>query len=145
MVEVIERALGAPQFTANEIWPATDIQRGDSLSTSFPTSVDILNHHNSDFPAENPSTSGARNNIRLASLDLDYPALLSTSEAASQRVPEAEILFGPISNILDLQCQTHSEHMPVRHLRAINDLREELTVLARRNFEACVRSSSAQL
>ncbi|POS87050.1 hypothetical protein EPUL_001272 [Erysiphe pulchra] len=114
------------------------------------------------------------NNVRIASLDLDYPgsdgdssdddliyedppydnfpsasgkikeALLSVSEAASLRILEARELFDTISGILDVHCQTSDPDMPPAHVRALKDLHEELTAVARRHFEAFVKGISAQ-
>ncbi|POS83139.1 hypothetical protein EPUL_005594, partial [Erysiphe pulchra] len=114
-----------------------------------------------------PSTSSANKNVRLVSIGLDYPdhegnlsdcelpyddpphqpgkieeALLSTSEAASQRILAAQTLFCSISNVLDLQCQSNNEHMHANDIRALNDLCEEFRAVAKRHFEAYVRGTS---
>ncbi|POS86966.1 hypothetical protein EPUL_001121 [Erysiphe pulchra] len=128
----------------------------DTLSIPSPTSLDAPNHLNINTPVspvEIPSISGSRYSVRLSSLDLDYSgpegdfpdydlqyddpphqpgkieeALLSTSETASQRFLESQILFGPIAKALDLLCQTDNENMPVRNIGALNDLCVEFTI-----------------
>lgn len=106
----IDKALSAPQIRDIDIPPISYIQMDDPFST----------------PVEIPSTSNATKNPHLPSLDLDYPdpegnfpdcelpyddpphqpgkieeALLSISEAASQRIYKAELLFGSIAKVLD--------------------------------------------
>lgn len=63
--------------------------------------------------------------------------------APSQRITEAQVLFEPIVIILDRQCLTNNPHVPARHIKALSDLYEELTVVARRHFESFVRGVSA--
>ncbi|POS85577.1 hypothetical protein EPUL_003372 [Erysiphe pulchra] len=71
-------------------------------------------------------------------------ALLSKKKEAEQRASEAEILFGPIANILDLHCASNP-HMPVRQACALNIFRDELMEVASKHFEAYIRGTPAQL
>ncbi|POS86259.1 hypothetical protein EPUL_003611 [Erysiphe pulchra] len=148
---VIDKALGATHISDSDTPPTSDIQMDDPFTNS----------------TETPSTSSANKNVRLVSIDLDYPdhegnlsdcelpyddpphqpgkieeAPLSTSEAASQRILAAQTLFGSIANVLDLQCKSNNKHMHANDIRALNDLCEEFRAVAKRHFEAYVKGTS---
>ncbi|POS82561.1 hypothetical protein EPUL_005828, partial [Erysiphe pulchra] len=173
--EANRNALGAPQNTEKETPSGNDIQMNDPFESPSPSAdaPDIHTTQTSNLQLETPIVSNTRNNVRIASLDLDYPgsdgdssdddliyedphydnfpsasgkikeALLSVSEAASPRILEARELFDTISGIIDVHCQTSDPDMPPTHVRALKDLHEELTAVARRHFEAFVKETKA--
>lgn len=168
--EAIERVLDAPQIIAKDTSAAVDIQMDDpftspSLTADTPHDQTISDP---DLSTKISPQIGAKNNVCLASIDLDHPgleenspncdlpyddppspsdkikeALLSTCEATSQRITEAQALFAPIISILDEHCNNNNPLIPARQIRALTDLHEELAVVARRHFEAFVRGTSA--
>lgn len=143
----------------------------DDPFTSPPSTADTPHDQTINSPGlstEISSKIGAKNNVCLASLDLDHPgpevnslncdlpyddlpspsdkikeAILSTCEAASQRITEAQALFAPIIRILDGHCNNNNPLIPAGQIRALTDLHEELAVVTRRHFEAFVRGASA--
>ncbi|POS82769.1 hypothetical protein EPUL_005855, partial [Erysiphe pulchra] len=131
--EAIRNALGALQNIEKETPSGNDIQINDPFESPSPSAdaPDIHTIQTPNLQLETPTVSNIRNNVRVASLDLDYPgsdgnssdddliyedpphdkfssasgkikeALLSISEAASLRILEARELFDTISGILD--------------------------------------------
>lgn len=165
--EALDVALGISHHHANEIQPTNEIQMEDTLENpSLPTTNTPPKNgiETSNITVKCHPSSSIKENVYIASLDLDKPGpdaqfpdermsyddfpslpgkinetLLSTTEAATQRIIEARNIFGPISNLLDGQCQAIIPDMPARHVSALTDLCEELKVVAKRHFEAYIR------
>lgn len=163
--EAIERTLSLSHHNVDESLPTSDIQMEDAIVNPRPTASAPQ-----DQTTKTPNPPAGTNGINyLASLDLDnpdlngYPAnvdlpyddssltgkfnetLLNTTEAASRRVTEARTLFGPITSILDRQSQSTNKNIPARQVRALTNLYEELTAVAKRHFEAYVRGVATSL
>ncbi|POS82990.1 hypothetical protein EPUL_006331, partial [Erysiphe pulchra] len=107
----------------------------------FPSPIDHIDRPPS-AQSINPRFLDIDDLSHLAELPLSYDeviptlgplkeALLSNKEEAEQRASEAEILSGPIANILDLHCASNP-HMPVRQASS-------------KHFEAYIRGTPAQL
>ena len=70
-------------------------------------------------------------------------AILSSKEAADQRVMEAETMFGSIATILDQHCACNS-HMSAQQTNALKSFCDDLVGLASKHFEAYIRGTSPQ-
>lgn len=166
--EAIEKALESQQ-PVEDITESMEIQIEPVAGRTSMSAINLSQESqlaNQTDKVDTVSSTGIKENFRLASSDLDFAEdpfdeslcyddpppqtgpiedeLNNITDVAAQRVTEAKDTFGPIANILDYHRRHAPDSLPAKQASALKKFSKEIMLVAKHHFEAYVRGVPAQ-